>query len=372
MNRLFRGDEGPQLLQRTFWMSFGLLFLAPVVAAVAHYEGTRRWLGVAALMAFVLMYCAAAFVRWSWDDPSTVRSLAVPATFALLATGLPPLFGLEWLGLPIYLAFVLAMSLPLRWAPIGVLGSMAVVAGDGVLIGAPATMIGGIALVLLAFGMMMVALRHSRTLVAQLREARGEVARLAAADERLRIARDLHDLLGHSMSLIVLKSELARRLADRDLDRALTEVGEIESVARSSLAEVREAISGYRRRDLGEELDGARTVLAAAGVETTVRMAGAPLPEAADGVFGWAVREAVTNVIRHARPSRCVIEVGRDGGEAVLEVRDNGRARGKPVPGNGLNGLSERVAAAGGTMVSGPLPDGGFRVAVRVPLRSAP
>jgi two-component system, NarL family, sensor histidine kinase DesK len=187
----------------------------------------------------------------------------------------------------------------------------------------------------------------------------------------VRIARDLHDLLGHSLSLIVLKSELARRLADRDPARAVTEIGDIESVARSSLADVREAISGYRRRDLGEELDGARAVLAAAGVDTTVRMAGAPLPEAADGVFGWAVRESVTNVIRHARASRCVIEVRRDSDEAVLEVRDNGRAKRKHVPGNGLNGLSERVAAEGGTMESGPLPGGGFRVAVRVPVGSA-
>ncbi|MDP9847872.1 sensor histidine kinase [Streptosporangium lutulentum] len=372
MNRLFRGDvEGPELLQRAFWMSFGLLFMAPVVVAVAHYEGTRRWLGVAALVVFTLMYYAATFVRWNWEDPFTVRSLAVQGAFALLAAGLPLLFGLDWLGLPIYLAFVLAMSLPLRWTVFGVLGSAAVIAGDGVLLGAPAPMIGGFALVLLAFGMMMVALRHARTLVAQLREARGEVARLAAADERLRIARDLHDLLGHSLSLIVLKSELARRLADRDPARAVTEIGDIESVARSSLADVREAISGYRRRDLGEELDGARAVLAAAGVDTTVRMAGVPLPEAADGVFGWVVRESVTNVIRHARASHCVVEVGRDGDEAVLEVRDNGRIKGKHVPGNGLNGLSERVAAEGGTMESGPLPGGGFRVVVRVPVGSA-
>ncbi|MFG2071741.1 sensor histidine kinase [Nonomuraea maritima] len=371
MNRLFQGDvEGPELLQRAFWMSFGLLFLAPVVVAVANYEGARLWLGIAALLVFTLTYYAAAFVRWHWDDPFTVRSLVVLGVFALLAVGLPPLFGLEWLGLPVYLAFVLAMSLPLRWSAVGVLVSMAVVIGDGLLVEAPLPMVGGIALVLLAFGMMMVALRHSRTLVAQLHEARGEVARLAAADERLRIARDLHDLLGHSLSLIVLKSELARRLAERDPARAVAEIGDIESVARSSLADVREAISGYRRRDLGEELDGARAVLAAAGVDATVRMAGAPLPEAADGLFGWAVRESVTNVVRHARASRCVIEMGRDGDDALLEVRDNGRAKGKHVPGNGLNGLSERVAAEGGTVESGSLPGGGFRVAVRVPVGS--
>ncbi len=263
------------------------------------------------------------------------------------------------------------MSLPLRWAVIGVPVSTAILGVDGLLIGAPLPMVGGIALVTLAFGMMMVALRHSRTLVAQLHEARGEVARLAAADERLRIARDLHDLLGHSLSLIVLKSELARRLAGRDLDRALGEVADIETAARAALANVREVVSGYRKRALGEELDGARAVLAAAGVDATVRMTGGVLPEAADGVFGWAVRESVTNVVRHARASRCVIEVAHGEGGAVLEIRDDGRAAKGHVPGNGLTGLSERVSAEGGTLEAGPLPGGGFRVLVRVPVGSA-
>ncbi|SDM74489.1 sensor histidine kinase [Nonomuraea jiangxiensis] len=182
-------------------------------------------------------------------------------------------------------------------------------AGDGALTGAPAPTLGVFALMILAFGMLMVALRHSRALVVQLREARGEVARLAAADERLRIARDLHDLLGHSLSLIVLKSERARWLADRDPARAVTEIGDIESVARSSLADACEAISGYRRRELGVELDGARAVQAAAGIDTTVRTRGEPLPKTADGVFSWVVRESVANVIRHAHATRCVIEI---------------------------------------------------------------
>lgn len=371
MNRLLTGDvQGPELLQRAFWMSFGLLFLIPVAVAVTNYEGARQWLGWTALAVFVVMYYAAAFVRWHWDDPFTVRSVAVTATFTLLTAGLPLAFGPEWLGLPVYLVFVLTMSLPLRQAVAGVPVATAVLAGDGLLIGAPLPMVAGIALVTLAFGLMMVALRHSRTLVAQLHEARGEVARLAAADERLRIARDLHDVLGHTLSLIVLKSELARRTAVRDLDRAIGEIGDIETAARSALANVREVVSGYRRRALGEELDGARAVLAAAGVDTTVRMAGGPLPEAADGVFGWAVRESVTNVVRHARASRCVIEVSHGEGAATLEIRDDGRAAKGHVPGNGLTGLSERVSAEGGTLESGPLPGGGFRVLVRVPVGS--
>ncbi|GAA1554432.1 sensor histidine kinase [Actinomadura kijaniata] len=373
MRLLFQGDaEGPELRQRAFWVSFGLLFLIPVGFAVARYDGVRRVLGFAALAAFVALYYAAAFVRRSWADPFTWRVWAVLGAFAALAAALPVAFGPEWMGTPIYLSFVLAMGLPLRWAPFGVLGALAVALAGGFLSRSTPAATGGIALMLLSFGMMMVAFRHSRTLVAQLREARGEVARLAAADERLRIARDLHDLLGHGLSLIVLKSELARRLAERDPARAVAEIGDIEVVARTSLADVRAAISGYRRRDLAEELDGARTVLAAAGVESVVRTAGPPPPGETDGLFGWAVREAVTNVVRHARAARCVIEVAWDGEAAVLEVRDDGRAAGGHAPGNGLRGLAERVAAAGGDLESGPLPGGGFRVRVRVPVGSAP
>ncbi|GAB1823893.1 sensor histidine kinase [Herbidospora sp. RD11066] len=371
MRRLFIGDvQGPELAQRFFWTSFGLLFLAPVVLAVARDDGVRQWLGWTALVVFALTYYAVTFVRQRWDDPFTGPAVAVLVVFTLLATGLPLAFGPDWLGLPVYLSIVFSMALPLRWAAAGVLGATVMTIVDGVVIGAHPAMYGGIAAVLLAFGMMMVALRHTRTLVLQLQEARDEVARLAATDERLRIARDLHDLLGQSLSLIVLKSELARRMAGRDLDRAIGEIGDIEVAARAALSNVREVVSGYRKRALSEELDGARAVLAAAGVDTTVRMAGGPLPEAADGVFGWAVRESVTNVVRHARASRCVIEVAHGGGAATLEVRDDGRAAKKHVPGNGLTGLSERVSAEGGTVESGPVPGGGFRVVVRVPVGS--
>ncbi|TKK90410.1 sensor histidine kinase [Herbidospora galbida] len=372
MKRLFLGDvQGPELVQRAFWTSFGLLFLTPIVVDVAHYEGIRQVLGWVALVAFALTYYAVTFVRRSWDDPISRREILTLVTFSLLAVGLPLAFGLDWLGVMLYPAFTYSMALPLRWAPGAVVAAAAVTVVTGLLVGAPPAVYGGVAGGVLAFGILMFALRHQRTLVLQLQEARNEVARLAAADERLRIARDLHDVLGHSLSLIVLKSELARRLAGRDLDRAVGEIGDIETAARSALANVREVVSGYRRRALSEELDGARAALAAAGVDATVRMAGGPLPEAADGVFGWAVRESVTNVVRHARASRCVIEVAHGGGLATLEIRDDGRAGKEHVLGNGLIGLSERVSAEGGTLESGPLPGGGFRVVVRVPVGSA-
>jgi two-component system sensor histidine kinase DesK len=220
----------------------------------------------------------------------------------------------------------------------------------------------------LTIGLLMLAFRTSRILVVQLREARGEVARLAANEERLRIARDLHDLLGHTLSLIVLKSEVATRLADRDPARSLAEVHDIETVARQSLADVREAISGYRQRTLSDELQNSRTVLAAADVELTVTTSGTPLPDQVDGLFGWAVREGATNILRHARARTATITVHRQGDTAVLEITDDGTAEAVTAPGNGLRGLGERVMIAGGTVEAGPRADGGFRLTVRAPL----
>ncbi|MGI5165953.1 sensor histidine kinase [Spirillospora sp. CA-253888] len=364
-------DDAPRMRGRAFWISFGLLYLIPVGLEAARHDGARRVLELASLAVFVAVYYGAALNRRSWSEPFTPLAWTLFGALAALTVALPPAFGEHWLGLPIYLGIVGALTLPMRAAPAGVAGAMVLAIAQGLLLGAPPQMIAVISLTLLSFGLLMVAFRHSRGLVAELRAARGEAARLAAADERLRIARDLHDLLGHSLSLIVLKSELARRVAGRDTGRAIAEVADIEQVARRALAEVREAISGYRRRGLAEELDGARAVLAAAGVAVAVEGADGPLPEAADGLFGWAVREGVTNVVRHARATRCTITVGRDGGTATLEIRDDGRAGPGHVPGNGLTGLTERVAEAGGSVAAGPLPEGGFGVRVQVPLLPA-
>ncbi|MFI6514358.1 sensor histidine kinase [Spirillospora sp. NPDC050679] len=368
-------DDAPRMRGRAFWVSFGLLYLIPVGLEAARHDGARRALELGSLAVFVAVYYGAALNRKSWSEPFTPLARTLLGALAALTAVLPFVFGQHWLGLPVYLGIVGALTLPMKAAPAGVAGAMVLAVAQGLLLGAPPQMIAVIALTLLSFGLLMVAFRHSRGLVAELRAARGEAARLAAADERLRIARDLHDLLGHSLSLIVLKSELARRVAERDPGRAAAEVADIERVARRSLAEVREAVSGYRRRGLAEELDGARAVLAAAGVAATVEGAvegvDGSLPEAADGLFGWAVREGVTNVVRHARATRCAIMVGRDGGAATLEIRDDGRAGPGHAPGNGLTGLAERVAEAGGSVAAGPLPEGGFRLRVEVPLLPA-
>jgi two-component system sensor histidine kinase DesK len=209
--------------------------------------------------------------------------------------------------------------------------------------------------------------------VRELRAAREELARRAVEKERMRFSRDLHDLLGHTLSVIVVKSEAARRLAPRDLDAALTQVTDIESVGRQALTEIREAVTGYREGSLATELDGARSALSAARVEPVVRQSGPPLVPQTEALLGWVLREAVTNVVRHSDATRCEITVDGNADRVRLTVSDNGADAspadpGPGVGGTGLKGLTERLAAAGGSLRAGRTPRGGFEVRAELPV----
>ncbi|MFF8945784.1 sensor histidine kinase [Streptomyces sp. NPDC014864] len=219
--------------------------------------------------------------------------------------------------------------------------------------------------------------------VRELRAAREELARRAVEQERLRFSRDLHDLLGHTLSVIVVKSEAARRLAPRDMGAALTQITDIESVGRQALTEIREAVTGYREGSLSTELDGARSALTAAGIEPVVRRSGPPLTPQTEALLGWVVREAVTNTVRHSGAARCEITVDGTPERVRLEVADDGEGDGTPasasapapnppgIGGTGLKGLTERLAAAGGSLRAGPSPRGGFTVAAELPVDTA-
>jgi len=192
-------------------------------------------------------------------------------------------------------------------------------------------------------------LRRSR---AQLMRKQEEVEHMARIAERERISRDLHDLLGHSLSLIALKAELARKLAGRDPEACVREIADIEESARTALAEVRTAVTGYRESGLAQALASARASLQAADVVLDERVERIALALAAEHVVALAVREAVTNIVRHARASRCTLSLSREQGNAVLRVHDDGRLRNMDElrHGNGLAGMQERVAALGGRL----------------------
>jgi two-component system, NarL family, sensor histidine kinase DesK len=209
---------------------------------------------------------------------------------------------------------------------------------------------------------------------ARLRAAQEENVALAAVAERERIARDLHDVLGHTLSVIVLKAELAGRLIERDdasdHQRAAAEIADVERIARSSLAEVREAIGGYRARGLAAEIDAARQTLDAAGVTLTVDSdaAGATqLTAAEETALSLALREAVTNIVRHARATTCRLRLVTDEGRRRLVVEDNGE-NAISREGNGLRGMRERIESLGGQLSLER--DHGTRLLIELPLRT--
>ncbi|MFD0905256.1 sensor histidine kinase [Actinomadura sediminis] len=199
--------------------------------------------------------------------------------------------------------------------------------------------------------------------------ARDAVARLAVTEERLRFSRDLHDLLGHSLSLIAVKSELALRMAETDPARAGAEMADVRTAAREALREVRAAVRGYRAVELDAELAGVRAVLEAAGVRCTADEPPADLPSEVGAVLAWVIREGATNVIKHSEARRCTVSLTVYGHAVVLEMRNDGvRPRGAETPGSGLIGLEERVAVLGGEINAGRHGRDGFLLRAVVPL----
>ncbi|WP_206184637.1 sensor histidine kinase [Thermoactinospora rubra] len=279
-------------------------------------------------------------------------------------------------------AFVTALSaavpLPVTMGAI-VAGGAAKLAVSG-LEGAPAdaaipaaTALCGLMLaVVLAFRSSVKTLR----LVWELERARRTQARLAVAEERLRFARDLHDVMGRNLSIVALKSELAAQLVKRERPGAAEEMLEVRRIAQDSLAEVRAVVRGYRTADLDTELAGARSVLASAGIRCEVRGDGYGLPADVQRTLGWVVREGTTNVLRHSEARVCTVSLRRvpdgDAGRLMLTMENDGvagpRGERREWTGNGLPGLAERLAAGGGRIVAGHEPPDRFRLTAELPL----
>lgn len=194
--------------------------------------------------------------------------------------------------------------------------------------------------------------------------AHEQIAHLAKLAERERIARDLHDVLGHTLSVVVLKSELAGKLMERDPERARSEIGDVEQIARKALGEVREAIRGYRSEGLAAEIARAQKTLDAAGVTLEFGTTPPQLAPAEETVLSLIVREAVTNIVRHAQASRCRLEFAANGTGTALVVEDDGRG-GIRQEGNGLRGMRERVESMGGQLRIDS--DHGTRLLVQIP-----
>ena len=349
----------------------GLLFLTGPLSDLVN-ESLATW-HLAALLAgtalFVSGYLSilppAPFLVRHGDRATLLVLGALPAiAMALLIGGAPSSF----VALFVYFVAAAGMLLPIRPA-LAVIGATALgIAVTGAVLGASRDALAATVLTVVSIGVLMTAFGRVARANRELKATREELARLAVTEERLRIARDLHDLLGHSLSVISLKSELARRLVERDPDQAVAEIDDIQAVTREALADVRRTVQGYRRPSLAEELDGARSALAAAGIDCELRDGHVELPEDIEAVLAWAVREGATNVIRHSGAQHCAIRVDAAGDRAELEIDDDGDAPPEGAPGTGLRGLRERAHRVRGEVEAGVRPEGGFRLRLTVPL----
>lgn len=210
-------------------------------------------------------------------------------------------------------------------------------------------------------------------IMSELDRSRTAHARLAVAEERLRFARDLHDVLGRNLSLIAVQSELAAELARRGDQDAAGQMFQVRQVAHESLREVRAVVSGYRTADLGTELAGAQDVLRSAGISCRVIGDATGLPPDVQAALGWVVREGTTNIIRHSDATACTIELHLQDSpgapRAVTLTMDNDRVHTRDAGsgGSGLAGLGERLAALGGSITTGHPPNGHFRLEASMP-----
>ncbi|MFF7436565.1 histidine kinase [Streptomyces sp. NPDC008122] len=360
-----RGDEGPTGASLLPWLLMGLGALSHLVTG----EAPNPLIGGLGLLAFNSLYIAIvfrAFDRRRREAPATwVLLAALGAVAFALAIG----YGRAWLlllpllGLAVGAVVRRGRLLPLIAFPlVAAAGAVTLWKDDW----------GSIGVVYGTFISVLVtaSLLTLDETVRELRATREELARTAVEKERLRFSRDLHDLLGHTLSVIVVKSEAARRLASRDLDAALAQVADIESVGRQALTEIREAVTGYREGSLATELDRARDALSSAGIEPVVRRSGPLLEPQTEALLSWVVRESATNAVRHSGASRCEIDLSGTADRVRLTVTDDGRGPAAGTPGSGLRGLRERVTAAGGTLDSGPAPRGGFRVTAELPVET--
>ena len=356
----------------------GLLFLIGPFSDLARGSGSPAHLAAisATAAAFVALYLAllppvAPLVRRGRTAIHLGLALLAATAGLTLVLGAPRSFA----ALFVYVVAAGGLLLPPR-ASIAAIAATAACVGVGLAIaGSSGSSIASFSLTIVAIGCMMAAFGHKTRANLELRAAREELAELAVSEERLRFARDVHDLLGHSLSVIALKSELAAKLVERDPERVRAELADVQLVTRQALREVREAVQGYRRLAFADAVAGARTALAAAGIECRVDGAAVALPAEVENVLAWALREATTNVVRHSDAHACAITLSADSRHVALEVEDDGTpAATEAGSGTGLTGVAERAERLRGSLEAGAaarrrLPTPAHRPAARIVIR---
>jgi two-component system sensor histidine kinase DesK len=337
--------RGP--LFAAIWLFF---LIDPLRTGWTHRDSVEGVLGMVATVAFGSVY----MLCWFRMRQNRAQLMARPEHTAalgwfasMLVLGVAMVLTLGQIGTTatVYLAVISVMLFPVPVALLIVLldAGLVVVLGESV---AGWTSGVGLAFSICAASLAIYGIQQMFVRNIALVSAHAENAELAVENERTRFARDLHDILGHSLTVITVKAELAQRLLDVDPERARSELADLERLSRDALSDVRRAVEGYRELTLPGELARARTALAAAGMEARLPTASDDVPTELRELFAWTVREGVTNVLRHSRASACTIELGT----RRVEVRDDGIGGTGAVSGSGLVGLTERATAAGASI----------------------
>jgi len=372
-------------LWRLYQHAWLVCLFFPLVSLV---RGPSSWLSLV-LGLCALLFFAVGYTWLMWPHPASrgargrVRSRLSFLLFGALAALVlvfSLLYGPSWLWLFIGVSAIAGLLFPMRAAfavivLFTLLPLFITIRMEGGIAGVDWWWLIALMLLVRGLGLDMIGVARMGSAIRELQAARRELARLAVIEERERLSRDLHDLLGQTLSMITLKSELARQLVTEEPGRCSQEIFEIEQVARHTLREVREAVVGYRQPHLSSELEGARQLLSAAGIDGEIDTIQQALPPAIDAALAWTVREGVTNVIRHSRARRCHIRVSHMNGQVCVEVLSDGgrreQAESTARRGLGLAGLRERVSELGGRIEAGLLTLQGrehFRVHVELPL----
>jgi two-component system sensor histidine kinase DesK len=372
----------PSYLIAVIWLAWLPFFIPTLITLVqSHPPLWRLWLSLGGVAVFFATYIISSLLdaRYLASTPlapqvTPLRSWLVLGVLCLLATGLTILNGggSGWLSLFYYVSGYSGGRLSIGHTAWTIAIILLYAAAAAVLSRTAWDTLVISELFIVLIGVLISCIGYFLRTIQRLRIARAEIARLATTAERLRIARDLHDLLGYNLSLIALKSELAGRLLEPAPERAAGEIRDIEQVARTTLQEVREAVSRYRQPALVDELRAAQQILAAAGIryrlEGGQHLAALRSPSL-EVTLSWIVREGVTNVIKHSHAHECRIAFTRADEAICLEIENDGAPgeRQGVVSGNGLRGLAERVIDLGGSFEAAPLA-GNFHLAATLPL----
>ncbi|UYM07827.1 sensor histidine kinase [Solicola gregarius] len=343
----------------------GIAIWSPIVllgAAQHAYEsdaGLATWAGLVTIAAANI----AALVAGMRRRRATVLFLVQAAATIAVTVG----DASDWYTLYCLQAIAASAALAARWVPVAVLATTAAWAAVDSYADSPWSELWVTTLCLALAGFGTFVFCQLFATIAELNATRDALARTAVSAERDRFSRDLHDVLGHTLSLMVVKAQAVRRLLPDQAEAAAEHAADIESIGRQALDDVRETVRGYRETTFETEVARARDALHTSEIELAVDATGLPVATGQDALLGWAVREATTNVLRHSDGNRCTVELRRVSDRIELRIGDNGTsAAASTNGGSGLAGLHDRFAEAGGDLAASPGPNG-FTVSATLP-----